>query len=296
MSLANNHFMNAQKASHIHSQGNTQDLLEMLIYPPVKLPSIHTLMVSIQDINDLNTAEENALRANCIKHNMAFYRLNKPCTRSDLFTLWNRLGLHNLINNPESSSDGISEIKVNTQSRYIPYTHQALQWHTDGYYNTGQKSIRAFAMHCVHPATTGGMNTYYNPDTLIAQLFKKDPRWVAALMHPKAMTIPANTLEDRASRCEVTTPILSIEEGRFLLRYTERAHAIVWNTDPILPKVRAYAHDLLANTSAYHLSYNLQANEGVICNNVLHCRSAFKQTDGSSPRLLYRARFHQRVS
>ena len=252
-------------------------------------------MVLIQDIRTPSDAELAALRRNCQQHNISFYRLAKPCTRSELFHLWKALGLRSIVANPESTTDGISEIKVNAQSRYIPYTNQPLRWHTDGYYNTGNKTIRAFAMHCVSPAAAGGTNIYYNPVVLLAQLLKKDPRLLSALLDPQAMTIPENMRDKHASRKTVVVPMLVVEEDAFTLRYTERSQAIRWGQNPLLDTVRGEIHTILNQQSEYHISHTLQANEGVICNNVLHCRSAF-QDNPNTPRLIYRARFQQKVN
>ncbi len=45
----------------------------------------------------------------------------------------------------------------------------------------------------------------------------------------------------------------------------------------------------------YQFRHRLQKGEGVICNNVLHNRSMFSD-NSNSKRLLYRARFYNRVS
>jgi hypothetical protein len=51
---------------------------------------------------------------------------------------------------------------------------------------------------------------------------------------------------------------------------------------------------LLTAVSPYIYSARLEAGMGLLCNNVLHDRSAF--TDNiASPRLLYRARYYDRI-
>jgi len=51
---------------------------------------------------------------------------------------------------------------------------------------------------------------------------------------------------------------------------------------------------LLNENNPYVISYRMQAGEGIIANNVLHNRTAF--TDGEEKRLLYRARYYDRVN
>jgi alpha-ketoglutarate-dependent taurine dioxygenase len=50
---------------------------------------------------------------------------------------------------------------------------------------------------------------------------------------------------------------------------------------------------LLHNPSPWQFHAKLQAGQGLICNNVLHTRSGF--TDGEHARLLYRARYYDRI-
>jgi hypothetical protein len=54
--------------------------------------------------------------------------------------------------------------------------------------------------------------------------------------------------------------------------------------------------DLLAGDSPCTVSYRLRAGQGIICNNVLHSRTAFTDAaDSGRGRLLYRARYHDRI-
>lgn len=253
------------------------------------------LMVPVHNPGHLTPLEKKKLLRNCKQHNLSFYRFEKSCRRAALFDFWKQLGLTELVYNPESDDDGISQIKVNPQSRYIPYTNKPLQWHTDGYYSLGKKTIRAFAMHCIHPASSGGQNTYLNPEVLIARLLKENPDYITALMHPQAMTVLPNTDDEKSHRAASTTPMLTVEENHLLLRYSERTHSIAWNKDPLLTQARARIKQILREDSPEHIACRLNANEGVVCNNVLHCRSGFQQAKQATPRLLYRARFNNYI-
>ena len=57
---------------------------------------------------------------------------------------------------------------------------------------------------------------------------------------------------------------------------------------------RNFLTDLLADESGPVFHYRLQPGEGLICNNVLHNRTGFKD-EAQHKRLLYRARFFDRI-
>ena len=54
--------------------------------------------------------------------------------------------------------------------------------------------------------------------------------------------------------------------------------------------------DILASDSPAIFHHRLSAGQGLICNNTLHTRSAFEDEEGSLGRLVYRARFFERVN
>ena len=270
--------------------------IRKMLQPVYSRPEKPTcLMVSIHNPQKLSSTEKEDLLSNCRHHNLSFYRFENPCKRAELFDFWKQLGLKELVYNPHSDDDGISQIKVNRHSQYIPYTNKPLRWHTDGYYNPGEKTIRAFAMHCIQPASSGGQNTYLNHEVVLAQLLKENPDYVTALTHPRAVTVLPNTTAENFYRSESISPVLVVEENHLLLRYSERTRSIVWRDDPLLAQARTRIAQILREDSPYHIGYKLNTNEGVVCNNVLHCRSPFQQDDQSTPRLLYRARFSNRI-
>ena len=257
------------------------------------------LLVTIRDPARLDAAEKVSLRNNCRRYNLSFYRCIVPCDRQTLTAFWRQLGLTGAIGNPEADDDNISRIETRDDARYIPYTNQALSWHTDGYYNVGARTIRAFAMHCARPAGTGGTNCFFDPEILCMLVHDENPRYLAALTHPRAMTIPANDCHGAQHRRAVSVPMLAYESGRVLFRYTERSNAAHWRDDPVLVQARAYIRATLRRATRYCLTYKLHAHEGVVCNNVLHTRTAFKQATAANTatgRLLYRARFDHAVA
>ncbi|MBC6413710.1 MAG: TauD/TfdA family dioxygenase [Chromatiales bacterium] len=256
-----------------------------------RVVNAEALMVEIDNPVALSKLERQQILENCQSNNLSFYRSRKPISDSRSFrALATQLGLDSLCDNPQADANKISHITTTKNSRYIPYTNRALSWHTDGYYNDDADIIRTFMMHCVQPATEGGVNTYLDHEIIYLLLYQKEPAYVEALKHPQAFTIPANDSE-RGCR---SSPVFRIDPvtNQLLMHYTERARHIQWH--PSCIEALNHLRELL-RTTEYTISYKLAAGEGVICNNVLHSRSAFRDSDDMPKRLLYRARFRNRI-
>jgi hypothetical protein len=79
------------------------------------------------------------------------------------------------------------------------------------------------------------------------------------------------------------------------MRYTARTKSIEWKRDAAVEAAVAALARVLAAPSPHHHHVALEPGMGVVCNNVLHERTGFVDDPGA-PRLLYRARYHQRVA
>ncbi|HRI18848.1 MAG TPA: taurine catabolism dioxygenase TauD, partial [Burkholderiaceae bacterium] len=116
------------------------------------------------------------------------------------------------------------------------------------------------------------------------------------LMQPDAMTIPERTDEQGVARAAQTGPVFSVNEddGSLHMRYTARTRSIAWKQDAATRAAVACLEDLLAGNPPGAFEIRMEAGMGLVGHNVLHDRSAFDD-DPRQPRLLYRARFHDRV-
>ncbi|MBI3563171.1 MAG: TauD/TfdA family dioxygenase [Gammaproteobacteria bacterium] len=261
------------------------------------------LCVAIRDPYRLSPSEHHDLLQRLHKTNLVFYRITAslPMDKSALRQLGRQLGLQRLDNNLCADEDSITSLRVvedGRQRSYIPYTNRRLTWHTDGYYNPLDKQIRGIIMHCVVPALQGGENNYLDHEVLYLLLRDQNPAYISALMHPQAMTIPPNREEGEEIRAAQTGPVFSIDEtGHLHMRYSARSRHIVWREDPLLAQAVAAINELLQPALPYMFRYRLEANHGVICNNVLHNRSGFTDGDAThNQRLLYRARYFDRAA
>jgi hypothetical protein len=221
--------------------------------------------------------------------------------KAQALALGRQLGLLRLDGNWLADEDGISSIQVSpaTQDRsgFIPYTDRALGWHTDGYYHPQGQRIRAFVLHCVQPAASGGVSALLDPELAYIALRDASPRWVRSLMAPDAMTIPAREDAAGVARAAQTGPVFSVDarDGALHMRYTARTRSIRWKDDPSTLKAAAFLERFLSEDNPDVLRLRLDAGMGVVANNVVHARSAFAD-DPQRPRLLYRARYLDRTA
>ena len=260
------------------------------------------LVVDVADPRSLTPAERSSLLALCATANMAIYR--SPVVSEDKAIprlLAAQLGLHRLDGNWLADEDGISPIAVATQvgdrAAFIPYTNRPIKWHTDGYYHPQSRHIRAMVLHCVRRAQTGGESAVMDHEMAYIALREANPEWVRALMQPHAMTIPERADDDGVARAEQTGPVFSVDaaSGALHMRYTARTRSVSWKDDAPTRGAAAFLEHLLATDSSAVFRLTLQPGMGLVCNNVLHDRSGFVD-DPDQPRLLYRARYLDRIS
>jgi hypothetical protein len=260
---------------------------------------VEELIVEIGNLKSLTKSEHQAILERCQKSNMAIYVSaqfdeNKELPRA----LGKQFGLINLDNNPHADDDAISAIQVTaniSKGAYIPYTNRPIHWHTDGYYNKLEKQIRGMVLHCVRPAFQGGENALLDHEIAYILLRDKNPDFIRVLMQEDAMTIPPNEDADTQIRGSRSGSVFSVIKNNNLhLRYTKRKRSIIWKENTL--EAVKYLENLLDNEkSPYIFRATLQAGWGLICNNVLHDRGGFEDSL-ESPRLLYRARYYQRIS
>jgi alpha-ketoglutarate-dependent taurine dioxygenase len=260
------------------------------------------LLVEIGDPRALTDSEHAALLARCRKANMALYA-GKTGADPDPeipLALGRRFGLEDLNKNWLADENGLTSLTVRTdgvRQRYIPYTNRAINWHTDGYYNTADNQIHALNLHVVQQAATGGENALMDHEVAYILLREKNPDYIRALMAPRAMTIPAR-IDDggTVARREEPGPVFSImPSGDLHMRYTIRVNNVMWADDPLSRAALDYLQTLLDSDSPYIYRGRLDSGMGLVSNNVLHDRAAFAD-DAQHKRHYYRARYFSRLA
>ncbi|RPH67781.1 MAG: taurine catabolism dioxygenase TauD [Burkholderiales bacterium] len=265
------------------------------------------LIVEVGDPCRLNAAEHEAIVARCRTSNMAVYASRHRGEGKDVARLLGeQLGLRRLDANWLADEDGISTLSVGepgTRGEFIPYTDRPIRWHTDGYYNPPGRTIAAMLLHCVERAAEGGGNRLLDHEIAYILLRDADPEHVRALSAPDAMSIPQRDGEMDAdgsasvARQTQAGPVFSLlaPGGDLHMRYTARTRSIAWRDDPATRAAVAALRAALDADGPWVYSLRLESGMGIVCNNVLHERDGFVDSD-EHRRTVLRARYHDRIA
>lgn len=263
------------------------------------------LLVPVEDPFKLNDKERDLIRQCFVRANMAIYSINNVsdfANKKIVQTLGNEFGLVRLDNNLGADEDNITSLEViedGQKQTYIPYSDKRLSWHTDGYYNLPEEQIRGVILHCVNPAAEGGENALLDHEMMYIHLRDQDHAYISALMAPEVLTIPANIENGVEIRAAQTGPVFSVDakSGVLHMRYSARKRNIIWTENEVTAAAVNAIDDFLASDSEWILRYRLEPGQGLICNNVLHNRTSFKNGDSSRhQRLIYRGRYYDRLA
>jgi len=247
----------------------------------------------------------------CDRDNYCLYSLDnhenydREQTRQLIHQLAVSCGVSKLDGNICSDKDSLTSIcqsRHQDQHEYIPYSNKKLGWHTDGYYNLPENKIHSMLLHCYQAANVGGESAFIDHEIVYILMRDQNPKWIEALSHNDAMTIPENILDNKIIRAEQSGPVFSItSQGRLHMRYTARQKNIIWNNNiatlegvEFIKSLLNNINDEQAKAADYIIKHTLKAGEGIISRNILHCRSEFTDSQ-HSPRLLFRGRFYDEL-
>lgn len=262
--------------------------------------TVDGLMVEVGNPAALTVLEYEQLLERCRKTNMALYSSRLVSNRDDILTIAKQFGLTHLDKHLCADRHGVSVLRDDPsgqQQEYIPYSNKAINWHTDGYYNTSDHQIRAMMLHCAGQAETGGGNELLDHELLYIYLRDQNKEYISALMQPDVMTIPANIQNGIEIRPALTGPVFSVNQdsGDLHLRYTARTRSIEWRQDaPTLTAVAAL-EDALKSDALQKFTVTMEPGQGLISNNVLHTRTGFADAASGKQRMVYRVRSYDRI-
>jgi alpha-ketoglutarate-dependent taurine dioxygenase len=264
------------------------------------------LRVEIAALGSPSPAEAEVVLGACRRANVCLYRsrehLDDPvAVRRALGAFARYFGLTHFEPHRSAEDGGIVALEVVAEGGrlgYIPYTNRAIGWHTDGYYNYAgpAEMIRAMLLHCVRSAGVGGETGLLDHEIAYIRLRDENPEFITALMHPEAMSIPANEEADGKVRAENTGPVFVADPdtGALTMRYTARKRNIRWREDAVTQAAVATLERVLAEDPLI-MRVKLAPGEGVVCNNVLHDRFGFEEANAELGRQLYRIRSYDRI-
>lgn len=263
------------------------------------------IVVEIDDPFNLTAGEKQQVQASFLKANMAIYTIKYTLDFTDkriVEKIGSSFGLKRLDSNLCADNDSITSlehIEGGRKQGYIPYSNLKLSWHTDGYYNLPDEQIRGVILHCARQAEKGGENALVDHEMLYIHLRDRDPAYISALMEPSAMTIPANIENGIKIREAQAGPVFSIDSisGALHMRYSARKRNIEWADNQATREAVELLDEFLASDSPWILKHRLQPGQGLICNNVLHNRTAFEDgANETSHRLIFRGRYFDRIA
>lgn len=257
--------------------------------------------VEITDLANPSEAEKTELIRRCNAANLALYASDESADqRAAMRPFAESFGLRIAEKHRSAGGDGIVALRESNapgQKGYIPYSKRKMNWHTDGYYNAPGDRISAMVLHTERPADDGGSNQFLDHTIAYIRLMDENPDYVVALMHPEAMTIPANE-EEGSYRPPSVGPVFfaDADTGEMQMRYTARTRSIEWRDDSLTQEAVAYLRHVLEMPDPMTIFLKFGAGQGVLCNNVLHDRTGFDaQAQAYSQRTVYRVRFNNRV-
>ena len=264
------------------------------------------LIIDIESNGDISAEALSLIGDQVKKYNFALYRMASD-TENHLAAVKNigaQVGLKELDKNLCAMEDRVTKLTVVDDGRggtYIPYSNKAIKWHNDGYYNPLSQRVLAMVLHCEQPAATGGENDLLDQDMAYIHLRDENPEYIKALCAPGVMCIPENVQQGELIREQTCSAVFMPEQvsgsnsSVLAMRYTQRKHNIIWSQDALTQQALSCLEQFLDSQTPYHVRYRLKSGEGVICNNVLHTRSAFTDSE-SSKRVYYRARYYNRIT
>ncbi len=268
--------------------------------------SVNELIVVINDFISLSEVELKSIHECIEEFNMVIYSLKKPraVSATELCLFVAKFGLYSIDANLCSNEENVSTVTVVDEGRnknYIPYTNKPISWHTDGYYNSLDNSVRSFILHCIQDANSGGYNNLIDPEIVYILLRDNNPEYIRVLMQDDVLTIPENIENGVKIRDEQSGPVFTVDKktGELHMRYTARTRSIKWKDTELVTQAVAAISTIFKTRSEYIFKYKLKAGQGLLCNNVLHNRTAFddtvENTISNSKRELLRARYNERV-
>ena len=256
------------------------------------------LVVKLNDLENISTTEYSAIKACIDKTNMAICTAPNAPSKARMRVFGTHFGLNRLDANIYAGEDAITALQVQTtpsrQQAFIPYTNKPLSWHTDGYYNRPDRQIQAMVLYCASAAEIGGENTLLDPEIVYLLMRDENPDFIQALSDPTVLTIPAHIDDDGINQSpDQTGPVFSVIDGQLHMRYSHRKRNIIWQTSELVQQALTFLQNLF-NHSPYRFEGKLKSGDILLCNNVLHNRTAFKD-QGEHKRCIYRARYYDRI-
>ena len=265
---------------------------------PTKLED---LQVEVNDPRKFSKVELDELIRICRIANMAIYvgkTGNNPDPEIPL-SVGDQFGVHKIDKNWLAEDNSLSSLKLQENPKdkpLAPYTNSALNWHTDGYYNSNKEQIQSMMLHSVQCAAKGGENRFFDHEIAYILLRDENPDHIITLMQNDVLSIPPRLKDGNLERNAVTGPVFRItKSGNLHMRYTIRKKNVIWSNNKRTELAKKTLKKILDNNKSYVFSTILKPGSGLVSNNIIHSRSSFVN-DEFHKRHFYRSRYFERIN
>jgi alpha-ketoglutarate-dependent taurine dioxygenase len=265
------------------------------------ITDIENCLIEINNPKQLTQAEKSQIIKLCSFNNFALFAVpNQQDYSSSIVKFNQQFGLNTFDNHLYAKDKGMAHITQSDkkdQAEFIPYTNKTIGWHTDGYYNSSENRIRAFCLFCINQAKSGGENQWLDHQMAYLLLREENPDVAKALTHPQAMSIPKHIVNGKVRRETSVGAIFFVDDKtqQLYMRYTQRKKYIEFHNSQEIKQAVAILDKFLASNTPYHFAHTMKANQGLLCNNILHKRSAFIDNK-DKPRLMLRGRYFNNIN
>lgn len=277
--------------------GSNEDYLKwrdekLAAYPK----NVGELVVELGDMTAMTPAEKAKILETVERANMCVYTAGSAeLEMSSLLALGKQLGVrHTDKSVRHAQSDELTDSGI--LNRAIPFSTRHCNWHTDATYYGSDSTIQALFLLCKRPAVEGGSNKVLDHEVLYIQLRDKDPGALEVLMNKDCFNYrnPATGEVDLHRGGKV---FWTNADGHLCHRFSFRKTDMAWSGDSDVVAAGHVLESLISDESACVIEGRLESGMGLISNNVLHTRERLMDSDDAAKkRLLFRARFYDRVN
>lgn len=258
--------------------------------------NVGELVVELGDMNALTPAEKARILKTVERANMCVFTAGSAeLEMNSLLALGKQLGVNHTDKSVRhAQSDELTDSGI--LNRAIPFSTRHCNWHTDATYYGSDNTIQALFLLCKRPAVEGGSNKVLDHEMLYIQLRDTDPDALEVLMNKDCFNYrnPATGEIDLHRGGKV---FWTNAGGHLCHRFSFRKKDMAWSGDPDVAAAGHVLESLISEELAHAIEGRLESGMGLISNNVLHTRERLVDSDDAAKkRLLFRARFYDRVN
>lgn len=258
--------------------------------------NVGELVVELGDMTALRAAERTRILETVERANMCVFTAGSAeLEMASLLALGRQLGVTRTDKSARhSQSDELTDSGI--LNRAIPFSTRHCNWHTDATYYGSDQTIEALFLLCKRPALGGGSNKVLDHEVLYIHLRDTDRGALEVLMNRNCFNYRNPTTGEvdphRGGKVFWTNA-----GGHLCHRFSFRKTDMAWSDESDVAAARKVLESVIADEPAHVIEGRLESGMGLVSNNVLHTRERLVDSDDAAKkRLLFRARFYDRVS